>query len=64
MDELIRAYIIKSKAEVNPIFVVFSIIGGIAWFGFWGVIIGPLIISLAVTIFHLYELEYDGSLEK
>ena len=64
MDELIRAYIIKGKAEVNPIFVVFSIIGGITLFGFWGVIVGPLIISLAVTIFHLYELEYDGSLEK
>ena len=64
IDELIRAYIIKGKAEVNPIFIVFSIIGGIALFGFWGVIIGPLIISLAVTIFYLYELEYDGSLEK
>lgn len=64
IDELIRAYIIKGKAEVNPIFIVFSIIGGISLFGFWGVIIGPLIISLAATIFHLYEMEYDGSLEK
>jgi len=64
IDEIIRAYIIKGKAEVNPIFVVFSIIGGISLFGFWGVIIGPLVISLVATIFHIYELEFNGSLEE
>ncbi len=64
IDEIIRAYIIKGKAEVNPIFVVFSIIGGISLFGFWGVIVGPLIISLVATIFHIYELEFNGSLEE
>lgn len=63
IDEIIRAYIIKGKSEINPIFIVFSIIGGISWFGFWGVIIGPLILTLAATIFHIYELEYNGSLE-
>lgn len=64
VDELIRAYIIKAKAEVNPIFIIFSIIGGIAWFGFWGVIVGPLIVALAITVLHIYELEYNGSLEE
>lgn len=64
IDEIIRAHIIKGKSEVNPIFIVFSIIGGISLFGFWGVIVGPLIISLVITIFHIYELEYDEVLEK
>ncbi len=64
IDELIRAYLIKDKAEVNPIFIIFSILGGVSIFGFWGVIIGPIIIALAITIFHIYELEYDGALEK
>ncbi len=64
VDELIRAYIIKGKAEVNPIFIIFAIMGGISMFGFWGIIIGPLIIALAVTIMHIYELEYNGSLEE
>ncbi len=63
IDEIIRAYIIKGKSQVNPIFIIFAIIGGINLFGFWGVVVGPLIISLAVTIFHIYELEYNGSLE-
>lgn len=63
IDNIIRAYMIKGKAQVNPIFVVFSILGGIALFGFWGVVLGPLVISIAVTIFHIYELEFCESLD-
>lgn len=63
IDNIIRAYMIKGKAQVNPIFVVFSILGGIVLFGFWGVVLGPLIISIAVTIFHIYELEFCDSLD-
>ncbi len=62
-DNIVRAYMIKDKAEINPIFVLFSILGGIVVFGFWGVILGPLIVALAVTVLHLYELEFCGSLE-
>ena len=49
---------IQGKAHVNPVFVFFSILGGVSLFGFWGVVIGPLIISIAITDFHIYELEY------
>ncbi len=64
VDNLIRAYMIKGKSQVHPIFIIFSILGGISLFGFWGVILGPLLISLAVTILHIYELEYKDVLEK
>ena len=63
IDNVIRAYMIKDEAEINPIFVLFSILGGISLFGFWGVILGPLIIALMVTIFHIYELEFCSVLE-
>jgi len=64
VDNLIRPFLIKGKAHVNPIFLFFSILGGVALFGFWGVVIGPLLISLAITVFHLYELEFANELEK
>ncbi len=57
-DNIIRTYMIQGKAHVNPVFVLFSIFGGVTLFGFWGIVIGPLIISLAITIFHIYEVEY------
>ena len=62
-DNILRAYMIKGKAEVNPIFVLFAILGGIAMFGFWGVVLGPLIVALAVTIFHIYEMEFCDHLD-
>jgi len=57
-DNIIRTYMIQGKAHVNPVFVFFSIIGGVYLFGFWGVVIGPLVVSIAITVFHIYELEY------
>ncbi len=64
IDNILKAYIIKGKAQVHPIFLIFSILGGITVFGFWGVIFGPLIISLAVTVLRIYEMEYAEILEK
>lgn len=64
VDNVIRAYIINGTSHVHPIFIIFSILGGISLFGFWGVIIGPLLISLTVTVLHIYEMEYKEVLER
>lgn len=58
VDEFIRAWIIKGKAQINPIFIVFSVLGGISLFGFWGVVLGPLLVSVAATVLHIYSLEF------
>lgn len=63
IDNVIRTYMVKDEAEINPVFVLFSILGGVVIFGFWGVVLGPLLVALAVTVFHIYELEFCESLE-
>ncbi|MFA5076097.1 MAG: AI-2E family transporter [Patescibacteria group bacterium] len=63
-DNLLRPLIIKGKAQVHPLIIFFSIFGGILLFGFWGVLIGPIIISVAFTILHIYEMEYEDVLER
>ena len=63
VDNVVRALMIKDKAQINPIFVILSILGGIAVFGFWGVVLGPLIVSLLVTITHIYSLEFATELK-
>ncbi|MDD5527519.1 MAG: AI-2E family transporter [Patescibacteria group bacterium] len=64
IDNIVKPLIMRKKAEVHPIFLLFSILGGIVMFGFWGLIIGPLIVAVTITIFHIYELEYKNVLEK
>lgn len=63
-DNVIRVYILSGKEKVNPIFILFSLLGGLTLFGFWGLVLGPLILSLVITIFYIYKLEYGKFLEK
>lgn len=63
IDNIIRAWMLKDKAQINPIFVVFSVLGGIVLFGFWGVVLGPLIVAVAATILHIYALEFCDELD-
>ena len=64
IDNLIRPYLIKNKAQVHPLIIFFSILGGIILFGFWGIIFGPLVVAITFTFLHIYELEYSDVLER
>lgn len=63
IDNLVRPWLIKGKAQVHPMIIFFAIFGGIYFIGFWGILFGPLVVALAVTILHIYELEYSAILE-
>ncbi len=62
IDNVIRAWMLKDKAQINPIFIVFAVLGGISLFGFWGVVLGPLVVSITVSILHIYSLEFAPQL--
>ncbi|HKM40789.1 MAG: AI-2E family transporter [Patescibacteria group bacterium] len=64
IDNLLRAWILHGHNKINPIFIIFALSGGVVLFGFWGLVLGPLILSLVMTVFHIYELEYEKVLEK
>ncbi len=63
-DNIIRVYVLSGKEKINPVFILFALLGGLTLFGFWGLVLGPLILSLVVTVFYIYELEYSKTLEK
>ncbi len=65
IDNVLRMLMIKDKAQAHPLLILFSVLGGIVVFGFWGVIIGPMIIALTVTVLDIYdEIEYKKILCK
>lgn len=64
VDNLVRPYMIKGRAEVHPLILFFSILGGIMIFGFWGLFIGPIAVALTFTLLHIYEKEYEEVLDK
>lgn len=63
-DNVIRTIIVQGQANIHPLLVFFSIFGGVAVFGFLGIIFGPLILAIMLTMLHIYELEYHQVLER
>jgi predicted PurR-regulated permease PerM len=58
IDNVFRFILLKRMANVHPLITVFGVIIGINLFGFWGIIFGPLLISVFLLLFKLYRSEY------
>lgn len=56
VDNILTAYFFGKGFSVSPIFVLFSILGGIVFFGPLGFILGPLVLSVFLSIIHVYPL--------
>lgn len=62
IDNFLRPLFMQG-ASMNTVVVFFSLIGGLQVFGLIGLIYGPLIFSLAMVLFKLYENEFSGFLD-
>jgi predicted PurR-regulated permease PerM len=51
----ISTHLLRTKVNMNEIVIFFSIIAGLATFGFWGMILGPAITSFFFALLKLIE---------
>lgn len=59
-DNLLRPYLVRRGVELHELLVFLSTLGGITMFGFWGVVIGPVIASLLKVLLNMYmEIHHD-----
>jgi predicted PurR-regulated permease PerM len=49
-DNIVRPLVIGSRVELHPLLLLFALLGGLQVFGFIGIFIGPLIISLITVL--------------
>jgi predicted PurR-regulated permease PerM len=54
-DNILTSYFFGKSLEVSPIFVLFSILGGILFFGPLGFILGPLVLSVFLSVIRAYS---------
>ncbi len=64
IDNIFQAYFVGGRTNLNPLLVFLAVFGGIGLFGLVGIIFGPLILTLFLTLLHIYQLEYRGVLKK
>ena len=57
VDNILTSYFFGKGSTISPIFVLFSILGGVFFFGPIGFIIGPLVLSIFLSVVHVYSLE-------
>jgi len=59
MDNVVRFVLAKKMADVHPIVTVLGVILGLKYFGFLGLIFGPLVISYFIILLKIYYVEYQ-----
>ncbi|MBW1768249.1 MAG: AI-2E family transporter [Deltaproteobacteria bacterium] len=60
IDYFLRPLFISGKTQIHPLILFFSILGGLSVFGFLGLILGPILMALCVSILELYRLNSLG----
>ncbi len=58
MEYIIKPRLIGKGMKMNPVLVFLGVLGGIKLFGILGIIYGPLIITIFLTLAELYRTEY------
>ena len=58
VDNVARLLLQKVIADIHPLITILGVIIGIPMFGFWGVIFGPLLLSLFVLFFNMYRHDF------
>ena len=56
IDNVIRPRLIRLKSRIHPLYVISGVVGGIAFIGFSGIIVGPLIFVLFQEFLEVYNL--------
>ncbi len=64
LDNLVRPRLVGKDTEMHDLFVLFGTLGGISMFGILGIIIGPLITALFITLWDIYGDVFSPYLPK
>jgi predicted PurR-regulated permease PerM len=64
IDNIVKPKLVGKDTQLHPLFILLATLGGLAIFGLMGVIIGPIIVALFVSLWDIYGIEFKGQLQK
>ena len=53
IDAVVRPYIVSGRAKMHNLLIFFALLGGVKAFGFMGVLIGPVIVSVTIVVLEM-----------
>jgi len=60
VDNFLRPILVPKEARLDPALMLLSVFSGIAMFGFFGIILGPVLMIIIVTTISVYLEVYKG----
>lgn len=58
VDNIVRPFVMRGKSQLPAIPLLFAVLGGMQAFGFIGLVIGPLVFSLLMSIIGIYKRSF------
>jgi predicted PurR-regulated permease PerM len=58
LDNVLRPMFLKDRIQLHPLIIFFAILGGVSAFGFNGLILGPMVVILFLTVLDLFLTEH------
>jgi predicted PurR-regulated permease PerM len=62
IDNVVRPALVGRDTQMHDLFILFGTLGGIAFFGILGIIIGPIVAALFVTVWDIYGVVFRDDL--
>ncbi len=59
VDNFLKPMLIGEKVRLPVLFLFFAILGGLSYYGFIGVFLGPVVLTLFLTLIRIYRQEYS-----
>jgi len=56
IDNVLRPALISGRTQMHPLLLFFSIAGGVSVFGLLGLVLGPVVAALFVSLFEVYRI--------
>lgn len=57
MDYLVRTIVVGGHSRLHTLLVFFSVLGGLQIFGLIGIVAGPLVVAVGLTLVESYRTE-------
>ena len=58
IDNILRPIFLKDRIQLHPLVILFAILGGLAVFGFNGLVLGPMLVIFFLTVLDLFLEEH------
>lgn len=64
VDNVLRATLVSGRAQMHPLAVFFSVLGGLLVFGAVGLLVGPVLFALAITVVEMARTALEPAVQE